>query len=248
MIRIVSYPKSGRTWLRILLGKYLADRVGASEPEFGNIEELSLRAGLPTVSFTHDGSDLRKKLPTSDLDPDKSAYRDCRVLLLTRGVADTMVSAYFQATRRKHLFDGSLSEFLESDRFGVVKLVTFLEQWYRAADSPRAFLRASYEALHVGAVATLTDVLCFLGVDAPAPEDVAAAVEYGRFENMRRMEERDAVSSRWLRPGDPDDPESFKTRRGKVGGFRDYLEPEDIAYIRAATLASTCPWVRETPV
>ena len=37
-----------------------------------------------------------------------------------------------------------------------------------------------------------------------------------------------------LRPGDPARPNSFKVRRGRVGGYRDDLGPESIAYVDAA--------------
>jgi hypothetical protein len=34
-----------------------------------------------------------------------------------------------------------------------------------------------------------------------------------------------------LKPGDKNDPESYKTRRGKVGGYIDYLSSEEIEYL-----------------
>jgi hypothetical protein len=34
--------------------------------------------------------------------------------------------------------------------------------------------------------------------------------------------------------GDPRDPESFKVRRGKIGGFADYLSQDDQEYAAAA--------------
>jgi len=36
-----------------------------------------------------------------------------------------------------------------------------------------------------------------------------------------------------LMPRDKNDPESFKTRRGKVGGYVDYLTPQDIEFLDA---------------
>jgi hypothetical protein len=37
-----------------------------------------------------------------------------------------------------------------------------------------------------------------------------------------------------LSPGNVDDPESYKTRRGVVGGFKDYLNAGDILYVERA--------------
>jgi hypothetical protein len=47
-----------------------------------------------------------------------------------------------------------------------------------------------------------------------------------------------------LRTSSAADPESFKVRRGKVGGFRDYLAPDDIAYIDACEAARGCEFTR----
>ncbi|TIP61683.1 MAG: hypothetical protein E5X55_36270 [Mesorhizobium sp.] len=33
-----------------------------------------------------------------------------------------------------------------------------------------------------------------------------------------------------MQPRDPDDPESFKVRKGKVGGYLDYLSTDDVAF------------------
>lgn len=239
---IVSYPKSGRTWLRVLLGKYLADHVGASNEEIVDLDRLLDRLGLPPIELNHDLSGAREL--RSKLKADKAAFRNRDVVLLTRGVPDTVVSSYFQATRRRDVFDGTLTEFTRSDEFGTRKVITFLEQWYAARDTPAAFLRVSYESLQEDPVVGLTAVLGFLGVDDVDPAGVDAAVEYARFENMQRLERNGALRSNWMRPRDPKDPESFKVRRGTVGGYRDYLSPTDIEFVEALVARSSCPWVR----
>ena len=60
---------------------------------------------------------------------------------------------------------------------------------------------------------------------------IAEAVRFTSFENMRKMESADKFKSARLRPLDKEDKESYKTRRGKVGGFVDYLSRENIEYI-----------------
>jgi len=40
-------------------------------------------------------------------------------------------------------------------------------------------------------------------------------------------------SGQRVRPGDGGNPDSFKVRRGKVGGYRDYFTPEQIRVIDA---------------
>ena len=43
---------------------------------------------------------------------------------------------------------------------------------------------------------------------------------------------RDFADER-LRPGQADNPDSFKVRWGKAGGYRDYLDPVSIAFLDA---------------
>jgi hypothetical protein len=73
-----------------------------------------------------------------------------------------------------------------------------------------------------------------------SPAALKLAVEFGSFENMQRLERKGefAHDNRRLVARDPSDPESFKTRRDEVGGYREYISDYDVAYIeeRIATL------------
>ena len=51
------------------------------------------------------------------------------------------------------------------------------------------------------------------------------------FDKLKDKERRNAFNSYRLSPGNPGDSDSFKVRRGKVGGYRDYFEPGEIAVI-----------------
>ena len=99
--------------------------------------------------------------------------------------------------------------------------------------------------MHRDPHAALRRVGAFLTGGALADEDVARAVRETTFEKMREMEASGAGARRWgvrLRPGDPADPDSFKTRRGVVGGWRDYFSLDDEAY--ATELLSRHDYVR----
>ena len=103
---------------------------------------------LPT-RFTHDGSSNTEGRPWQDLDTDKSRYHGKKVVYLTRDPRDVVVSCYFQATRRKSLFHGTISEFIRSDKYGIRKIVAFNRIWHAARNVPEAFLLVRYEDLHV---------------------------------------------------------------------------------------------------
>ena len=76
---------------------------------------------------------------------------------------------------------------------------------------------------------SLADHVQVIGIDM-----FQEALDFSRFENMQRLEAAGAFDSKILRPGDVRDPESFKVRRGKVGGYRDYLSAEDQEYAAEA--------------
>ena len=47
---------------------------------------------------------------------------------------------------------------------------------------------------------------------------------------MKKMEAAGSFDSKILQPRDRNDPESFNVRRGRIGGYADYLSAGDIAY------------------
>jgi hypothetical protein len=240
---LLSYPKAGRTWLRALVGKALVDHYGFPEQRLLDTPSLTHAAGLPLAMFDHDQSAMLNAVRWQEMRTDRSAYRGKRVLLLGRDVRDNLVSAYFQASRRINVFDGPIAAFVRDDRFGVDKILTFYRIWADNRHVPAAFEFIRYEDLHRDTAATLARVLRFMGADVPLAS-IAAAVEYCRFENMRRAEAEDRFGHEALRPGRSDDPEAFKVRKGKVGGYVEYLAPEDIAYIDAAVHARGCEFTR----
>ena len=155
------------------------------------------------------------------------------MLLLGRDVRDNLVSAYFQATRRIDVWHGPIAPFLRDDRYGVDKLLAFYGIWAAQRHVPSAFMFIRYEELHADTAGTLARVLPFFGISA-GPDAIAAAVDYCRFDNLKRGEAEQRFRGSALVPGREGDPEAFKVRRGKVGGYVDYLSADDIDYIDAA--------------
>ena len=88
-----------------------------------------------------------------------------------------------------------------------------------------------YEDLHADTAKELRRIFDFLEIPDISDAHIREAVEFGSFGNMRSMESSDALKSGRLRARDSSDVESFKTRRGVVGGYVDYLDPEQIAWV-----------------
>ena len=90
--------------------------------------------------------------------------------------------------------------------------------------------------------ATLERLLSF--IKTPGTEaEVAEAIAFASFENMKRLESGDGFRLRGGRfaPRDRSNPDSYKVRRGKVGGYRDYFTDDEAAEIESLIDAGLSP-------
>jgi hypothetical protein len=234
---ILSVPKSGRTWIRAFLCAYFCKRHGL---EFTLQPGRYNQPGFPRVIFSHDlfehrtKGDLWDRLRGKYLVPRRELSR-AKIILLARDPRDCFVSLYLQITRRDphapvELRQKSVSEMLRDRRFGVSAIVNTMNDWIEEFSGRDDFILVQYEALRASPAEHFRDLLAALGESAPDMTMFHEALEFSRFENMQKLEAAGAFDSKILRPGDVRDPESFKVRRGKVGGYREYLSAEDQAF------------------
>jgi len=169
-----------------------------------------------------------------------------KVLLLVRHPADTAVSQFFQWKHRmkprKKIInayppsedDVALVDFMFGKAAGLPKIIRFMNDWSSELENVGAILVVRYESLHTATAATLEAILRFIGEEATLA-DIDECVRFASIDNMRAGEREkffQDVGNR-LRPGDRENPESYKARRGKVGGYVDYFTDEEISRIRA---------------
>lgn len=220
---VVSFPKSGRTWLRATLTFYYAERYGLVDPpllEFANLHYLDRR--IPKIYFTHDEDPTVRP---EALGRDKSHYRGKHVLFVSRDPRDVCVSLYFHRRHRDHDIDQPLFEFAKGEAGGLRTTVEYMNIWREALKQIPASLQISYESMHAEPESTLTQALRFFG-EEPDPRAVRVAVERARFDRLQSLEREGAFTSGRLTAADAADADSFKVRRGKVGGFADYFDAD----------------------
>ena len=238
---IVSIPKSGRTWLRAFVCAYFCKRFGLS---FTLRPERYRQPDIPRLIFSHDlfehrtKGDLWDRLRGKYLVPRRELSR-AKIILLARDPRDCFVSLYLQITRRdphapSELRQKTVSEMLRDERFGVRAIVNTMNAWIDEFSRRDNFTLIRYEALRASPAEHFRDLLAMLGESTPDMTMFDEALEFSRFENMQKLEAAGAFDSKILHPGDVRDPESFKVRRGKVGGYREYLSAEDQAFASSA--------------
>jgi Sulfotransferase domain len=233
---LVSFPKCGRTWLRVMLGRVF--QVLYELPTDADLVELhrlaELDSRVPCIVATHEG-DPQWKAP-DDIRLDDSGRQHKPVVLLVRDPRDVIVSLYHQRRGRHGGYAGSLDEFLDERVGGFASLLRFYAVW---ADAPEPVLVVRYEDLHARPDHELRRVLDFVGVEGVPVDVIVDAVAYGSFDHMRELEDAAAFASEKLRPGRRGDFDTYKTRRGKVAGYRDELTAEQIARLDLMLAASS---------
>lgn len=151
-----------------------------------------------------------------------------RIILLHRDPRDVLVSKWFAVQFRADQRDIGLGELLEHPDRGLAAIADFNLRWAERIGEARGALILSYETMLADPAATLRRVLAWLG-DERSDEAIGRAVEAGRIDRMRALEASGEGARRYglaLAPGDPARPESFKTRRGGSGGWREHFTPE----------------------
>jgi hypothetical protein len=238
---ILSIPKSGRTWLRAFLCAYFCRRFGL---------EFTLRPGrydlpgFPRVVFSHDLFEHRTKGDRWDrirgkyLVPRRELKR-AKIILLARDPRDCFVSLYLQLTRRDpnapaKLRQKAVGEMLRDEKFGTRAMIRTMNHWLNEFSERDNFTLVRYETLRASPAEHFRDLLAVLGEPSPEANMFEEALEFSRFENMQKLEAAGAFDSNILHPGNVRDPESFKVRRGKVGGYREYLSADDQQFAAAA--------------
>lgn len=244
---LLSFPKTGRTWVRVMLGKLLAEHYGHAELAEGLLgarasggQATPHVAGVPRIVVRHDG-DPQTCTP-QEICPHRREFSGCRVMLLIRDPRDAVVSNYFQVTRRQHLFEGDISTFLRWPRGSLDAMLRYYNVWAAERATPANFMLLRYEDLHRDSASELRRIAKFIGLGNVADDAIARAVEHGSFGAMKRREATRGDFGTGLAPGQASDAESFKTRKGKVGGYAEYLSPEDVEWLDERVAGGLDPW------
>ncbi len=265
-IALISFPKCGRTWVRMLLSRAVANHLGIPRDQsvalaFSFAKLADLCAELPLIRPRHD--DVPHWRRPRELNPTKEEFADQGVIFLVRDPRDVIVSLYFELSKRlpKYIdderamvpegirqrvqpFTGSISDFVKQDVGGFETIVSYYNIWAANRRVPQAFMLLRYEDLYNNTREEAYRLLNFIGMNHIADEHVEEAIEFSKFENMRNMETSGKVQDNALKTDSRWDTDAFKTRRGVIGGFREYLQPADVELISQYMVHNLSPYFR----
>jgi len=235
---IVSFGKSGRTWLRVMLSRFYQLKHNLPDNSLIVFDNLHAKnRDIPRIFFTHDNY---LKDITGNADSKRDYYRK-KVVLLVRDPRDVVVSQYFQWKYRMNSWKKRLNmypahgadineyQFAMNQNAGLPKIVDFLNLWATEAGKIDQLLVVRYEDMRSDTARVLGQILDFIGTPA-TPEETQDVVNFSSMENMKRMEQKRTfwLSGSRMVPGDRNNPDSYKVRRGKVGGFSDYFDEDQV--------------------
>lgn len=246
--QVIGYPKSGNTWLRMLIYNYflINHKINFSNSFFDETN-ISLHNDR-NIIFSH-GTKDRRINKISDLNIDPFISKNRKTIFLVRDPRDVLVSLYYHEVYRygqnfytediwkkmfllKNLKDTpSFSGFIRGDIRGINYIVDFMNYWYNKRKIFKEFKIISYEELH-NTKLTLKKILSFFSI--PIDENhLEQTVFESSFEKMRQKEINDDISQMDMStPKNIKDNRTFKVRNGMVGSYKsDLFSNSDLIYV-----------------
>ena len=178
---VVSYPRSGNTWVRFLLANTIEHdaeqpidfhSVHSVIPDYGIREHRQFIEALagPRIMKSHSAFDRRFH----------------RVIYLVRDGRDVMVSYYDYETKHQR-FDGSFQDFLLSSQLPYGLWADHVQSWLDAREGTD-LLVVRYEDLLQDAQHELERMTRFVGIDS-TPDVLESAVRRSAFDQMQKLEQ-----------------------------------------------------------
>lgn len=187
---VISFPKSGRTWLRNILSFYWSDLYGEQvDYEFAlSRADINNTVDYPRIYFSHNYFDYFQDIDFSlNKLMDSKWLNNRKPVFLFRHPLDVTVSYFYHKKFREKIFGGSLEEFIFSPIYGIDRCCQFMLQMLHLSEKIPLSFNFSYENLKVHSLKTLCDLLMYWEVDI-FEYKLEKAVKLSTFSEMKKRE------------------------------------------------------------
>jgi len=223
---IVSYPRSGNTWMRFLVGNL----VYPEEPiTFSNLEQKVPDIYQNSEWFLTRMPDPRVLKSHEVLDPRYGA-----VIYLVRDPREVCVSYYHYHLKYRKIEDGyPIDEFTQRFVSGDLDphgpWGDHVGSWLEAELGPERFKLIRYEDLAAKTYSTTVEVALFLGIGA-SPTRLQTIIEQSSFSSLHALETQQAHLWKMTKRSRKDIP---FIRAGQIESWKDQLPIDSAKLIEA---------------
>jgi hypothetical protein len=225
---LTSYPRSGNTWMRFLVGNLVHQREAVT---FLNVERL-----VPDM-YKHSDRTLRN-LPRPRILKSHECFdpRYKRTIYIVRDPRDVVVSNYHWETKKR-----SVGEAYPIERFVAAWMEPLywvrvgswgdhVTSWLSTREGNENFLLLRYEDLLADPKRELARIARLLGLE-PVPERLARAAELSSADRMRKLEKEQGA--KWVETRNTRQDKQF-VRQAASGGWRTVLTEPSVRLIEKA--------------
>ena len=230
---IVSYPKSGRTWLQKMIIEAICLERGI-DTKINDITELSEVAGLPLILSTHAGSSWEEHIQDENTVSvnDWKKYSHAKVVFLYRDPRDILVSQYHHIVNRTGYKTFHKDYVIENKNVGLLKIINFMNKWYKfSGENTESVCRMSYETMRKDTEAELARLFDFWDISV-SRKNIEQAIENCTLDKMRQKEKENADSP-WMVTKKGAGNNAFHSRKGKIGEYLEFFTEEQVSRINA---------------
>jgi hypothetical protein len=242
---VVRHPKTGGTWLRVLITRLYAVKYGLPSRRVVRTDELH-RIDSRVPVFLSSSGYLSWERGWGDVVATDPVLREKKLLLLARHPGDIVVSWYIQFTKRTSAFKREMMlaemsdpidrdtiqrwDFIQHPEIGLPSVIEYYNYWHRNLERLPDAMVVRYEDLRWDTAAELARIGAFLG-ESFSDAQIDEAVDFASFDKLREKEQSGYFDNRSLTLRNAKDPETLKVRRGQVGGYRGDLSDEQTAWV-----------------
>lgn len=225
---IVSYPRSGNTWTRFLIGNL----VNESEP----LTFLNMESKVPSIYICPDQVLRQCARPRIVKSHECFDARYKNVIYIVRDPRDVAVSCYHYNIKIRLVADGyPIERFVERLLAAEVdsdmgSWEDHVLSWIKMRDTREKFLLLRYEDMVANPQRELTKVADFLGIEA-GPQRLARATELSSADRMRKLEMKQ--SGQWVMMRRSRQDKRF-VRSARSGNWQSVLTEQAVAAIESA--------------
>ena len=223
---IASYPKSGNTWIRLIVANFYFKNV--KNINYNNIEQL-----IPEIYHTNESEFINNKLRIFKCH-DHYDHRFKRAIYIVRDPREVIVSSFFFAikvgainknySKRKFVRDFLNGQF--NSNFGT--WYQHVGSWYGVKDNNILFIR--YENLRKKPVAEILKMAKFLKIKISSKK-ISKIVRRTSFKILQDQEDKRKVD--WTSiPNNENENEMKFFRSGKINSWKNFLTKKEVKKIK----------------